>query len=111
VTSGAQYHTWGRAVVLEDRCPKTPNLLIVYITTALTGCIPVYTMGSYSMERLVVNTNDKEIGMVPLRGCRCRCGHEWLPRMNEEKPRVCPKCKSANWDRPLQRKANKRTTT
>lgn len=42
---------------------------------------------------------DKEIGMVPLLGCRCRCGHEWLPR-EPEKPRVCPKCKSANWDRP-----------
>jgi predicted Zn-ribbon and HTH transcriptional regulator len=42
---------------------------------------------------------EKEIGMVPLMGCRCRCGHEWLPR-EPEKPRVCPKCKSANWDRP-----------
>jgi predicted Zn-ribbon and HTH transcriptional regulator len=38
-----------------------------------------------------------QIGMVQLLGCRCRCGHEWLPR-GEEKPRVCPKCKSANWD-------------
>ena len=41
----------------------------------------------------------KPIGMVTLRGCRCRCGHEWLPR-GDEKPRVCPKCKSPNWDRP-----------
>lgn len=40
------------------------------------------------------------IGMVPLVGCRCRCGHEWLPRVKGEKPRVCPMCKSANWDRP-----------
>jgi hypothetical protein len=39
------------------------------------------------------------IGMVPLLGCRCRCGHTWLPR-DTEKPRVCPKCKSPNWDRP-----------
>jgi hypothetical protein len=39
-----------------------------------------------------------EIGMVKLDGCRCRCGHEWLPR-GAEKPRVCPKCKSPNWDR------------
>jgi predicted Zn-ribbon and HTH transcriptional regulator len=48
----------------------------------------------------------KEIGIVPLQGCRCRCGHEWLPR-EPEKPRVCPKCKSANWDRPkkFERKA------
>lgn len=43
--------------------------------------------------------DEKPIGMVPLLACRCRCGHEWLPR-NDEKPRVCPKCKSPNWDRP-----------
>lgn len=41
-----------------------------------------------------------EIGIVLLKGCRCRCGHEWLPRDKDEPPRVCPKCKSANWDRP-----------
>jgi predicted Zn-ribbon and HTH transcriptional regulator len=41
----------------------------------------------------------KGIGRVLLPGCRCRCGHEWLPR-GEDKPRVCPRCKSPNWDRP-----------
>ena len=32
---------------------------------------------------------------------RCRCGHEWRPKQiaHWEKPRVCPKCKSPNWDR------------
>lgn len=40
------------------------------------------------------------LGMVQLQGCRCRCGHEWLPREKGDKPRVCPKCKSANWDTP-----------
>jgi len=49
----------------------------------------------------------KEIGMVQLLGCRCRCGHEWLPRQTEEKPRVCPKCKSPNWDRPKRDDAGK----
>ena len=44
-----------------------------------------------------------EIGMVQLLGCRCRCGHEWLPRERSEKPRVCPKCKSANWDQQYRR--------
>lgn len=44
---------------------------------------------------------DNNIGMVRLLGCRCRCGHEWLPRNIEEKPRVCPSCKSPNWDKPL----------
>ena len=57
------------------------------------------------------------LGVVELtvRGCRCRCGHLWIPRewlkaMNEaggsqvssdslERPRVCPECKSPNWDR------------
>lgn len=43
-------------------------------------------------------SNGKEIGMVMLLGCRCRCGHEWLPR-DGERPRVCPKCKTPNWDR------------
>jgi predicted Zn-ribbon and HTH transcriptional regulator len=43
---------------------------------------------------------EQELGMVKLLGCRCRCGHEWLSREKGEKPRVCPKCKSANWDQP-----------
>jgi predicted Zn-ribbon and HTH transcriptional regulator len=43
---------------------------------------------------------EKPIGRVMLLGCRCRCGHEWLPRETTDAPRVCPKCKSANWDRP-----------
>ena len=41
------------------------------------------------------------IGIVQLAvwGCRCRCGHEWITR-DQDRPRVCPKCKSANWDKP-----------
>lgn len=39
------------------------------------------------------------IGKVLLEGYRCRCGHEWLPRDRSREPRVCPKCKSPNWDR------------
>lgn len=39
------------------------------------------------------------LGMVLLTGCRCRCGHEWLPR-SKERPSRCAKCKDANWDRP-----------
>lgn len=30
---------------------------------------------------------------------RCRCGHEWIAQ-GKDRPRVCPKCKSANWDKP-----------
>ena len=35
---------------------------------------------------------------------RCRCGHEWVPNdlRSGERPRVCPKCKSPNWDRAYQ---------
>jgi len=55
----------------------------------------------------MVNT-ESPIGKVLLPGYRCRCGHEWLTRDKGNEPRVCPKCKSPNWDRPkklLNRKA------
>ncbi len=42
----------------------------------------------------------RTIGEVTLQGYRCCCGHEWMPRNKGERPRVCPKCKSPNWDRP-----------
>lgn len=50
-------------------------------------------------------TAEPELGMVMLLGSRCRCGHEWLPRINpdsteRERPAVCPKCKSPRWDKP-----------
>lgn len=28
-----------------------------------------------------------------------RCGHDWYQR-SENKPRICPKCKSPYWDVP-----------
>ncbi len=37
--------------------------------------------------------------MLTVAGYRCRCGHEWVAK-GEERPRVCPKCKSARWDQP-----------
>ena len=42
------------------------------------------------------------IGEFQTTAYRCRCGHEWVPKglRHAERPRVCPKCKSANWDRP-----------
>lgn len=48
----------------------------------------------------------RELGMVLLLGCRCRCGHVWLPRTEVDdlgataRPSVCPKCKSPRWDKP-----------
>lgn len=36
---------------------------------------------------------------ITVMGYRCdKCGHEWLPKKSESKPRVCPKCHSAWWD-------------
>ena len=33
---------------------------------------------------------------------RCRCLYVWTARRLDapERPRTCPKCKSANWDKP-----------
>jgi predicted Zn-ribbon and HTH transcriptional regulator len=46
-------------------------------------------------------TGEKPIGVVELKveGYRCRCGHEWIARNKDERPRVCPSCKSPNWDK------------
>ncbi len=41
-----------------------------------------------------------------------RCRHVWIPRVNmeeltgtiKEKPKICPNCKSAYWDRPRKEK-------
>ena len=50
------------------------------------------------------------IGEIQVTGYRCRCGHEWASKNLVEggRPRVCPKCKSANWDKPykFRRKAD-----
>jgi predicted Zn-ribbon and HTH transcriptional regulator len=32
-----------------------------------------------------------------------RCDHKWHPRQNEL-PTICPKCKSAYWDKPRREK-------
>ena len=39
-------------------------------------------------------------GAFQVTAYRCRCGHEWVPANlhQETPPRVCPKCKSPNWD-------------
>lgn len=62
--------------------------------------IPLVDGGQDDQMKRPDKPREAEIGMVLLTGCRCRCGHEWLPREKSDKPRVCPKCKSPNWDRP-----------
>lgn len=45
-----------------------------------------------------------------------RCGHEWIPRVEleqlkgeiKDKPRICPNCKSAYWDRERKNKESKK---
>ncbi len=29
-----------------------------------------------------------------------RCGYTWMPKNYQVMPKVCPRCKSMNWDRP-----------
>lgn len=45
------------------------------------------------------------MGKIKIEGYICeRCGHKWVPRNTDEKPRVCPRCKSPYWDRPRKNK-------
>ena len=37
------------------------------------------------------------------------CKHEWPSRL-ERKPKVCPKCKSYNWDKPPKIKHRKKNS-
>ena len=39
---------------------------------------------------------------ITILGFRCdQCGYEWLPRGGTDRtPRVCPNCKSREWDKP-----------
>ena len=50
----------------------------------------------------------KPPGRFQMTAYRCRCGHEWVPRAGTERPRVCPKCKSPNWDLPYKFRAKER---
>lgn len=38
-------------------------------------------------------------------GLRClRCGYIWVPRVDMDKVKICPKCKSPYWDVPRKEK-------
>lgn len=52
----------------------------------------------------MVNKKEEKLGHnILIRGNKCyRCNHKWIPR-EEEKPSVCPKCKSPYWDKPKTR--------
>ena len=55
----------------------------------------------------MANNDSKSPGVFRVNAYRCRCGHEWTPRniRQKEMPRYCPKCKSAAWDKPRQRRS------
>ena len=37
---------------------------------------------------------------IKVKGYKCNnCKYVWQPRSNSEKPLICPKCKSARWDK------------
>lgn len=39
-------------------------------------------------------------------GYKCDvCGHEWLPRADKQEPKVCPKCKSFDWNAPTNKQS------
>lgn len=59
-------------------------------------------------ECYLVEDNKNRLGVITAeaRICRCRCGHEWIPRV-EGRPGVCPSCKSYNWDKPYVRASKK----
>ena len=60
-------------------------------------------------------TDTEGPGTFRVTAYRCRCGHEWVPKdiRQTERPRVCPKCKSANWDKVyrFRRGSRRRDTT
>lgn len=51
--------------------------------------------------KFIMKEKEVEAGYnILIKGNKCyRCGHEWTQR-EEEKPRICPRCKSPYWDKP-----------
>ena len=47
-------------------------------------------------------TTTKAPGVFQVAAYRCRCGHEWVTKdlHQAERPKMCPRCKTVNWDLP-----------
>ncbi len=42
---------------------------------------------------------------ITRKGFKClRCGYEWIPRKQGHAPQLCPKCRSAYWNKPRVRR-------
>ena len=46
-------------------------------------------------------TTTGEPGVFQVTAYRCRCGHEWVTKdlRQIERPKMCPRCKTVNWDK------------
>lgn len=65
------------------------------------------TGNTAEMER-ISREMKTEYAMLQQQRQRClHCGHEWLPR-SAQRPGVCPRCKSYNWDKEPQKKKEKK---
>lgn len=42
--------------------------------------------------------SDEQVSEIVKKWVCQRCGHKWIPR-HENRPKICPKCKSPYWDR------------
>jgi DNA-directed RNA polymerase subunit RPC12/RpoP len=46
--------------------------------------------------------------ILKVEGYKCeRCEHEWIPR-NKANPIICPSCKSPYWNKPKNKKGDKK---
>jgi len=70
--------------------------------------MPPGTRGLSTSTRLLYLTGHRQtdilspMSTITITGYLCdRCGHQWVPRGDpEQKPLVCPKCKSPYWNVP-----------
>jgi len=43
--------------------------------------------------------------IIKLKGYKCnKCKYEWIPRSEKERPLICPRCKTARWDKLIKKK-------
>lgn len=68
----------------------------------------IYLTIFINKQKLTIMKEEKAGHKVLVIGNKCyRCGHSWIPRDENNKPPVCPKCKSPYWDKPKRFKNKK----
>jgi len=87
-------------MIITKSCPKCGGDILVDKRDDDEVCLQC---GYREVEKIPPDLMDKLIK----RGNLCkRCGHEWGSK--QEKPTICPKCKSPYWDKA---RKNGKTTT